>query len=74
MVKHHEDSIKRAAVLNRDIEFSIHKSTFAGMNGVQVWKDLNSPKDLRLFPWEEPNKQHTLDGDAANAFLKQIMT
>ena len=36
--------------LQRNLEFAIYTTTFAGMNGVQVYKKIKKPTDLYSLP------------------------
>ena len=68
MAKKYESDGQTQLFLNRNIEFAIYNSAFAGMNGEKVFKKYKKPSDLYKLSIDnvKNNKEVAMDADAAN--------
>ena len=53
--------------MQRNLEFAIYNTCYAGMSGAKVFKKYKSPEDLYRLPTDKLEKP--LSGEAANAAL-----
>lgn len=54
-------------ISQRNLEFAIYNTTFAGINGEKVYRKIKKPEDLYRLPSDKVEKP--LSGEAANAAL-----
>ena len=55
-------------IQQRNLEFVIYNTTFAGINGEKVFKKIKKPEDLYMLTTDKTEKP--LSGAAANAALR----
>ena len=55
IAKHKHNQHEDRMISQRNLEFYLHRTTFAGMSGVQVFKDLKKPEDLYPLPSDKKN-------------------
>ena len=53
--KNKENQYEKQLELQRNLEFAIYTTTFAGMSGVQVYKGIKKPSDLYKLPSDKRN-------------------